>query len=204
MKCPNCGAENSDTSQHCQTCAMRLESTVETPRRLNVDVRKAVRVISALLVAMILVSLSLYTIYVDPRSSWSSSIRDHDGDGVPDSSDPRPYDSSIWAYGSATVILAGHNNYNRSVDFSWRLLLVGNETDVRWSCSIPSNGTLGRAVNVSWLEGENHSQWYCDVWWLVDGVGLSTTLTFGTFEISDGQSLTFMATFPDDFPPPLP
>ena len=60
--------------------------------------------IVVVIVVLILVSSTLY-IYFSPKYSWNASIRDHDGDGVADKWDFRPYDETNWTSGTVTVVV---------------------------------------------------------------------------------------------------
>jgi hypothetical protein len=66
------------------------------------------------IVVVILVSSVLF-IYFSPKYSWNSAIRDHDGDGVPDKSDLRPYDGTNWTSGTATVVVNLVSNHTHNV-----------------------------------------------------------------------------------------
>jgi len=53
-----------------------------------------VEIVSVVIAAV--VTSSVLFIYYSPDYSWSTSIRDHDGDGYPDKVDVFPYDSTEW------------------------------------------------------------------------------------------------------------
>ena len=57
--------------------------------------KKLVLGIVSIIVAVVVV-LSVLLVYYSPDHSWSSSIRDHDGDGHPDVNDIFPDDDTEW------------------------------------------------------------------------------------------------------------
>jgi len=81
--------------------------------------KKLIIGIAAIIVAAIVISSFLF-VYYSPAHSWSSSIRDHDGDGVPDKSDPKPFDSDIWALrmGYINLTLYVNSSYNLTFHFT--------------------------------------------------------------------------------------
>lgn len=204
VKCPECGAENPDSAAYCQGCAIQLPARAASPRRR--DVRKITTVIVVVLVVFIVASLCINTVYLDPDSSWNPAIRDHDGDGVPDESDPSPYDADICCYGSATVILAISNDYTRDVQFRWLLQQVGigNRPMVRWEPTVPPKEDLGTVENLTWLVGETSYVWEAYVSCHIEELGYSSIIDLGDWLVHDGQSYTFVLTFPGDFPAPWP
>lgn len=204
MKCPNCGAENPDAETYCQKCASPLEMIRKTPGDLKARRRRKLVVAATIIIALAIIIPSVVYFYEDPRYSWNSSIRDHDGDGVPDNSDPRPFDRSILAWASATVNLTVHNNYSNSVDFYWQLHLASSHDYLFWEPTVPVGGTLVKSKNLTWLMGEPYSDWVISVSWHLEGLNYGTRIDFGIFEMNDRGSFAFAATFPDDFPPPLP
>ncbi|UCE91724.1 MAG: zinc ribbon domain-containing protein [Methanobacteriota archaeon] len=205
MKCPDCGAENADDAVHCQGCAIQLPVGVAIPRRRNA--RRATATLVVILVVVMVASLAMNTVYLDPSSSWNPAIRDHDGDGVPDESDPSPFDADVWAYGSATVILAISNDYTRPVCFTWLLEQVGegSRPNIRWEPTVPPFEDLGVADDMTWLIGETTDMWEAYVICSIEELDYrSSILDLGEWLVRDGQSYTFVLTFPDDFPAPWP
>jgi len=212
MKCQRCGDDNSEASEFCVKCGTRLPEVEEAESesaqpKAEAKRRKWLIPILAIAVAVVLISSTL-VVYYSPDYSWSASIRDHDGDGVPDESDPSPHDAGIWAYGSATCILVVINNYNTSVTFYWTLRLLNESqkfTEVYWTPTVQSGEYTGVVKNLTWLVGETSSEWAVWVVWYIEGFGYGDTLyELGRHLVSDGQSYTFAVTFPDDFPAPLP
>ncbi len=57
--------------------------------------KKLIAEIVSVVVAVVVISSVLF-IYYSPNYSWSSSIRDHDGDGYSDAEDVFPYDATEW------------------------------------------------------------------------------------------------------------
>jgi len=202
MICSNCGAENSDTATYCQRCANPLEPTRNAPGDLKKRKRATLIVAAAIIIALVVIIPSVAYVYLDPRYSWDSAIRDHDGDGAPDNSDLQPYDPAIWTYGSGRFNITIHNNSSDTVRFS---LLVGSvETTENLHMSeqgIPANEMLLKTINVSWLMGQNSSEWLVRVGGTVVGAYIGVYLNLGHFVIHDGQDLTLSVTYPDDFPP---
>jgi len=159
-------------------------------------------------VSVVIAASSINFIYHSPKYSWNPAIRDSDGDGVPDSSDLRPHDPSIWGYGNAIVNLTIYNKSNGSspadyVNFSayWQ---VTNET---WEYGTEimgiQPGSAGHgSFNVSWLMGEDTydlsvyvktEEWRTGpmipiVWFWQHG-----------FIVHDGETLRLAITFTADF-----
>ena len=75
---------------------MAVESKSKKPRVLLIAVSTAV---------VAAVTASVLFIYLSPAYSWSSSIRDHDGDGISDARDPMPNNPDIRYLGTATVLV---------------------------------------------------------------------------------------------------
>lgn len=200
MKCPNCGEENSDSAGYCRECAIPLSERDESPKEF--DVRKTAKIIIAILVVLILVSLAVNTIYLDPSLSWDPAIRDHDGDGVPDESDPNPTDAEIWTYGSATVILAVSNDYSRPVICDWTLKRPGTSQPpiIYWVVTASPFEDYGVVKIPTWLVGNTSVELQCFVICKIEELGLFWSIEFGVCPIHDGGSYTFVVTFPDDLP----
>jgi hypothetical protein len=70
--------------------------------------------VGALIVAVVLVA-----VYLSPALSWSSSVRDSDGDGVVDSKDAFPNDSERSLPEVSLVISAANHNWTLTVDGIW-------------------------------------------------------------------------------------
>ena len=66
------------------------------------------------IVVVILVSSVLF-IYFGPKYSWNASKRDHDGDGVADKWDFRPYDGTNWTSGTAAVVVNLVSNHTHEI-----------------------------------------------------------------------------------------
>jgi len=100
MKCPNCGAENPEGKQFCSDCGSSIasENAVKpesaAPAIKNTRSKWLVPVVAVIVAAAVIVA-TLF-VYYSPDYSWSTSIRDHDGDGYPDASDVFPYDATEW------------------------------------------------------------------------------------------------------------
>jgi hypothetical protein len=163
-------------------------------------------VVAVLVVAIVLVSISVAYVYESPEYSWDSSIRDHDGDGAPDRSDPLPSDPTIWTYGTIRVNLTIHNNYSIAVRFIVNLCMIHNDTNdpvsnYTWITWIRGNDMAQRTIDVRWLMGQNRTEWMFYVVGTPDGSYYGTVLMKTTSIMHDGQNLTLSVTYPDDFPP---
>jgi len=103
MKCPTCGKENPKGQKHCGDCGAMIPQTsppiLASQSRPNVAVpghRRWLIPLMAMIVAFTMIVIMAY-VYLSPEYSWSSSLRDHDNDGVADSKDDFPADPSEWA-----------------------------------------------------------------------------------------------------------
>ena len=207
MKCPNCGAENPDTTTYCQKCATPLEAPVRrSPDELRRRKRAKFTVAAAIIIVVAITVPSVVYVYLDPRYSWSSSIRDHDGDGVPDRSDPLPSNPGFWTYGTGRVNLTIHNNYSTIVRFIANICLIHNDTNDPVSCYtwitwILVNDMKQTTIDVRWLMGQNRTEWIFYVDGTPDGSYYGTIAPVSTFIMHDGQNLSLSVTYPGDFPP---
>jgi len=163
--------------------------------------RKLILGIVSIIVTVVVV-LSVLLAYYSPHYSWSSSIRDHDDDGVPDNGDPRPFDPDIWTYGSATINLTIHNNLSEGADFNIYVMWAENyEHQYTSQPQIPGNDVFVKTFNVSWLMGQNDTEWW--IWLSASRIEehYGVILDLGIFVTHDGQILNLSVTCPDDFQP---
>jgi len=168
--------------------------------------KRVLYAVTAVLVVAIVIVGSVAYVYESPKYSWNSSIRDHDGDGVPDRSDPLPSDPAIWTYGTGRVNLTIHNNYSIIVRFIANLCRIHNDTNdphlvYPWITLILGNDMSQKTIDVRWLMGSNWTAWILYVVGIPDGSYYGTVLTKTTSIMHDGQNLTLSVTYPDDFPP---
>jgi hypothetical protein len=108
--------------------------------------------IAAVIVAVVVVSSVLF-VYYSPDYSWSSSIRDHDGDGVADKKDAYPYDPMRWGDASATVFVLIVNKLSYDLEYD----LFIDSTKVRSERSVSGNGYATELLTPGWTTGP---QWY--------------------------------------------
>jgi len=107
----------------------------------------------AVLVIILIISFGILT---SPGISPISSIRDTDGDGVPDSFDSNPLNSSVWNQAYAKIIVS-ITNLDQVHNMSFYLYLDG-AFNTSWE--IPALKTAIIILPVSWQYGNNASMAY--------------------------------------------
>jgi len=118
--------------------------------------RKWLVLVTAIAVAEAVVIATLF-VYYSPDYSWGASIRDRDGDGVPDSKDALPDNRLVWGRASATVVVTIVNNYG--IDLNYTLYCLGAD--------IPGTIANGSSVNETLL-----GSWDIGVYYSGTGVAL--------------------------------
>jgi len=116
--------------------------------------KKLILGIAAVIVAAIVV-LSVIVIYYSPEYSWSSSVRDHDGDGASDKSDPEPFDASIWGLCEGYINLTVYNNSTDYIFFNIHACssdLIQNLSLDHLDTSHPGTN-LTQLLKLDWLGG---------------------------------------------------
>ena len=208
MRCRKCGMENSDALAFCAQCGTALperEEVVPESARPKTVAGRSRWLIPILAVVVVSVAVSSASVmYYSPDYSWSSSIRDHDGDGVPDGSDPSPYDPGIWAYGQGSFNLTIRNNHSSSVQFDvdvdeWVIEEPGSGYILGWTTEISGNDTHQHTFNLSWFMGQNSTGIVVVVWGTEVEAHSGLLLELGPLVIADGQNLALSTIYPDDF-----
>lgn len=116
--CSECGFENTEDSVFCRKCGGTLQANDPGPppdledekeirgiapsETVRTDGKSKVGTIAVVLVVVVILIVA-YLALTSKTISPLSSIRDSDGDGVPDSSDSAPNDASTWAWGHGTI-----------------------------------------------------------------------------------------------------
>ena len=119
--------------------------------------RRSLFAFLAMLIMASTVALVAYA-YESPRYSWSPSIRDHDGDGVPDSKDAYPYDSEFWGRANATLVVTIVNDFGRDLNYE----LHASFMTISISRPIADGSSVIETHALSWRTGENDTLW-CEV-----------------------------------------
>jgi hypothetical protein len=171
------------------------------PRNKNLVI-----VIVSVIVAVAAV-LSAVLIYYSTDYSWSSSIRDHDGDGVADSSDPEPFNANIWAVSTGFINVTLYHNSSEASGFFFGV----SSTDLKvyyladdmveyvdgHGEEIDSYGNLTLTIPVRWLNGPesvNVTVYVgCDFDWYY------TWEWRGSVVVTNAQTATLYLVCPDDF-----
>ncbi len=167
-------------------------------------------IVVAILVVLAFVAASIAYVYTSPKYSWNAAVRDHDGDGVPDKTDPRPFDDTIWASGTGLVYLTIRNNYSCSIEF-----LVYSSYDqihnyLQWvNSNTSSGGDVSNPFSVSWLIGQNETNLTVHVQgntltgesWPAPTSPISL-IWQQNLVVRNGENLTLSITFPNDFHTP--
>lgn len=126
---------------------------MESPQK---PTRGKLTIVIASIAVVAIVFLSVLFVYYSPNYSWSSSIRDHDGDGVPDNADPRPLDAGIWHLCEGYINLTIHNNlteilFLNRVEVSSTDLIQNLSLD-RFNTTDPDEN-LTQLLKLNWLGG---------------------------------------------------
>lgn len=111
------------------------------------------RIVSVIVVVVVV--LSVLSVYYSPEYSWSNSVRDRDGDGVADKSDPEPLDASIWGLCEGYVNLTIYNNSTDTIDFTVRASssdLIQNISLDHVNTTLP-HSNLTQLLKLNWLGG---------------------------------------------------
>jgi hypothetical protein len=152
---------------------------------------------------MVVFFASIAFIYESPKYSWNPAVRDHDGDGVPDKLDPRPYDAGISGIDVGFINLTIENHEGYAYGFlvrAWSSNLTRNLTYS--SPDIEPNGTLNTMLNISWWTGSKYAG---------DNAGFTIYITAPTGPsvgdwkwgenqtVENGKTLRLSLVLPDDF-----
>jgi hypothetical protein len=155
--------------------------------------------LAVVIVALVVVG-SVVFIYYSPQYSWSTTYRDHDGDGVADRSDPFPHDPSIWGLGVGFVNLTIRNNASEENQF---LIFAGSSKmteNLTYDLLAEPFGNVTQPLRVSWWMGQNST----GVWLYANGQSTFahtfSKLWESNVTVHSGQNLNLSIVFPDDFP----
>jgi hypothetical protein len=133
LKCPKCGAANTDAAESCSSCGVRFRrmQTIKTHvvlnhpkvvkrRTLNRLVLLPLGVSLSVVVAALLVAVLLFSPWLSPLAT----VHDGDGDSYPDAYDFKPSDPELWAEGGALVVVMVHSDHTFS-KYNYSLLIDG-------------------------------------------------------------------------------
>ena len=119
--------------------------------------RRSLFAVVAVLIMASTVALVAYA-YGSPRYSWNPSIRDHDGDGVPDTKDAFPSDSEFWGRSNATLVVMIVNDFGRDLNYELHASLMTKSI----SRTIANGSSVIETLVLSWRTGEKDTLW-CEV-----------------------------------------
>jgi hypothetical protein len=129
-------------------------------------------------------------------------VRDHDGDGVPDKSDPKPFDASIWCLCTGYVNLTIENDLNETIWYTIHAYSTELIENLTWQFFVAEPfSNLTQLLKLDWwggqgsidvylvVVGDNPVLWKMYSWW-----NESVTIT-------NAQSVAISLVCPDDFNP---
>jgi hypothetical protein len=148
MKCPSCGAENSDTSTYCQNCANPLEPIQKAPGDL--DSRNHTRLIVAVaIVSAVVILASLVGVFyvIPPRTIvvWVVPGLAHNPGGV---TDYATYNGSINVHG--TMHNSGSEEAYPVLSYTIADSRGWSVNDTRSQGRVPAGGTLDFDWEYTW------------------------------------------------------
>lgn len=165
---------------------------------MQLSKRELYIIVAAHIVAFVVIIASITYIYESPELSWDPSIRDTDGDGVPDKSDPKPFDVNVWGLCEGYINLTIYNNATDAIVFfitaSSLDLIQGLSLDYLYADPYDN---LTQHLNLSWWGGPVSTEVSVRVFGSVsDWSGWSWDENLG---ITNAQTTTVSLVCPDDF-----
>jgi hypothetical protein len=173
MKCPNCGAENSDTARYCQMCAIFLEPTRKAPGWLDRKISVKSVIVIAVVCAIVILAGSVGVFYAIPQRTiavWVVPGLAHNPGFV---TDYATYNGSINVHG--TMHNSGNEEAYPVLSYTIADSRGWSVNDTRSQGHVPAGGSLDFDWEYTWPRTYNGItlNWSFDPYFAVFSVSLA-------------------------------